>query len=551
MSPGTIYLCGSLHSVALYDMTKGSDLYPAVLKINLGSTEASTPVNRFTPEQDESNFIQFLVNIYPSRKYPRHPGYGASVALKIKAPELYIRYKFVQELLNFMKSVEVTKMMRFLQHSKQQPAVVDPSPSTVASNDNNRPSFLYSVGGQYGTSSSFSMEPVQELESLTPPNSVNVSPLDQLKSSIISLIYSLHKSDIICDRTSHGTSISVKNNFELPHINIILNNLIINVPRNSQSKEYIQFEMGQFEFYNDHELLFGDMEDYKQATFIFNPKDDGNLKFITSDSMDCLTSSCYSTCSMTSECFNFFNQSSLTADNLHNSIDENHLFQIHLIGMKLISNIYDDQKESYYKQLLLGGINAAVDLYLDSTLEVNVNISEIVFLASEFQLSFMMNKLMENLKEKPVVYDSPDIQNITPKDQQRLKSSVPPTEPNSTLVSASGSKSEESNSMPPPVKLSQDRKSTLYVLGTQKPDTSAPDQNIYNLLNDVNININQNGVGLELLLSNGGYSIDTDGSDIHNSIGNTEVCVALYCLCLELSSVLLHGQVLMSCVSDQ
>lgn len=196
------HIVASLGDIALLDQTAGCGSYPEVVKILL---------------EENTSFLTADIMLVKNPLYTDVK--DTTIDVQMQTPVVTLRYRFIQELLQYLAHGEIAFVMKRLA-----------SPPEPKAEMNTETQLVESV-------------PSQTVDSLS---SLNVHKL--VMDAVENLFSSLVESSVIRE---------VENGFVLPHVNVSLKNLIMVVPSSSDSQECVKFELGHVIINNQEGQEYG------------------------------------------------------------------------------------------------------------------------------------------------------------------------------------------------------------------------------------------------------------------------------------------------------
>ena len=305
LTPAFISVSGNLQDVVVLDTSEGHGFHPSILSI--------------IHTEEQSSFISLSCILYSDVRYPKYPGYPAFIGCTMCAPSVCVRMRYVDELKHYFLAGPISEGIKLFEKSEKTPTAQ--------------------------SATRLQLETIMEEDDNDSTVSNDV-PTTTLGKSLRESIILLGKNYLILDKEKLQDV-----PFELPLIQVMINNFQVSVPVASDSQEMVTFEMGCFAMHNSKPRLLPDS----------NQLDRSSLK------------------------------STLNT------------LQISITRMRASTSLVTDSGIS--KLALLGGIDLTVVTSIANQIDVNAHITKMALTANEKQLAFAMRVIKENFAERAVVME--------------------------------------------------------------------------------------------------------------------------------------------------
>lgn len=337
VSPALIAVSGGLEDISVWDMSEGCGYHSPILSI--------------LRTEDQSAFIALSCTLYSDVRYPNYPGYPMAISGTICAPSVSIRMRYIDELKHYFLAGPIADGLALLSKESKEDEK------------------------ERGKTSTAPMVPLPKLETILesiddeedgkseaePTESTQAKPIS-LKDSIRESILLLGKNYLIMDQKKLEDV-----PFELPLINIVVNNFQISLPVASDSQEMATFEMGRFSVQNQALHRLPDSNEIDRSSV----KSTLNTVRIAITQMKAST---------------------------------------HIASASGVSSL-----------ALLGGIDLSVVAIIANQAEVNAQITKMALTMNERQLTLFAHIMNGNFKETAVVMED----EIAPKEKKAKKEEEP------------------------------------------------------------------------------------------------------------------------------
>ena len=341
VSPALVAVSGGLEDISVWDMSEGCGYHSPILSI--------------LRTEDQSAFIALSCTLYSDVRYPKYPGYPMAISGTICAPSVSIRMRYIDELKHYFLAGPIADGLALLnKKSKEDEKEQEKTSSAPMVPLPKLETILESIDDEEDAKSK--AEPTESTQVKT------VSLKDSIRESILLL----GKNYLIMDQKKLEDV-----PFELPLINIVVNNFQISLPVASDSQEMATFEMGRFSVQNQALHRLPDSNEVDRSSV----KSTLNTVRIAITQMKAST---------------------------------------HIASASGVSSL-----------ALLGGIDLSVVAIIANQAEVNAQITKMALTMNERQLTLFAHIMNGNFKETAVVMED----EIAPKEKKDKKEEEEPKRP--------------------------------------------------------------------------------------------------------------------------
>lgn len=219
VSPALIAVSGGLEDINVWDMSEGCGYHSSILSI--------------LRTKEQTSFIALSCTLYSDVRYPNYPGYPVAISCTICAPSVSIRMRYIDELKHYFLAGPIADGLALLSSSskkKEEEDAKNPAPMVPL------PKLETIIEA---------IDDEETLEAEAETEEPSAEKTISLKDSIRESILLLGKNYLIMDQKKLEDV-----PFELPLINVVINNFQISLPVASDSQEMATFEMGRFTVQN-------------------------------------------------------------------------------------------------------------------------------------------------------------------------------------------------------------------------------------------------------------------------------------------------------------
>lgn len=342
VSPALVAVAGGLEDISVWDMSEGCGYHSPILSI--------------LRTEDQSAFIALSCTLYSDVRYPSYPGYPMAISGTICAPSVSIRMRYIDELKHYFLAGPIADGLALL------------SKKSKEENEASSASMVPMPKLETIEESIDDEEEEEDAKSRTEPTESTQAKTISLKDSIRESILLLGKNYLIMDQKKLEDV-----PFELPLINVVVNNFQISLPVASDSQEMATFEMGRFSVQNQALHRFPDS----------NQVDRSSVKSTLNTVRIAITQMKAST---------------------------------HIASASGVSSL-----------ALLGGIDLSVVAVIANQAEVNAQITKMALTMNERQLTLFAHIMNGNFKETAVVMEDEIVPKEKEKEKEAKRPSVSPT----------------------------------------------------------------------------------------------------------------------------
>lgn len=191
--PDRVQLRCSLVDVAIDDVSEGRGLYPSILCIDRTSEDAFVDMSGIDRTSEDA-FVDMSVTVNTRESSPSYPHYRVGVELMIHAPVLVLRYRIVDEVMNYFLAGPMHETILLLKQA------IEAKKRRLSEQVTHSPSLFK---GMYSSALQYGKEFLEKEE-----------------------------------------------NRQLPLLRLHVTNCEIRVPRSSTDEDYVAFELGQLDVWN-------------------------------------------------------------------------------------------------------------------------------------------------------------------------------------------------------------------------------------------------------------------------------------------------------------
>ena len=191
--PDRVQLRCSLMDVAIDDVSEGRGLYPSILCIDRTSEDAFVDMSGIDRTSEDA-FVDMSVTVNTRESSPSYPHYRVGVELMIHAPVLVLRYRIVDEVMNYFLAGPMHETILLLKQA------IEAKKRRLSEQVTHSPSLFK---GMYSSALQYGKEFLEKEE-----------------------------------------------NRQLPLLRLHVTNCEIRVPRSSTDEDYAAFELGQLDVWN-------------------------------------------------------------------------------------------------------------------------------------------------------------------------------------------------------------------------------------------------------------------------------------------------------------
>lgn len=191
--PDRVQLRCSLVDVAIDDVSEGRGLYPSILCIDRTSEDAFVDMSGIDRTSEDA-FVDMSVTVNTRESSPSYPHYRVGVELMIHAPVLVLRYRIVDEVMNYFLAGPMHETILLLKQA------IEAKKRRLSEQVTHSPSLFK---GMYSSALQYGKEFLEKEE-----------------------------------------------NRQLPLLRLHVTNCEIRVPRSSTDEDYAAFELGQLDVWN-------------------------------------------------------------------------------------------------------------------------------------------------------------------------------------------------------------------------------------------------------------------------------------------------------------
>ena len=478
MAPKGLSASGYINDFFVEDKSASHGLYPYILRVLKNDVD--------------DRFMSFDVVMFNNEKYPLYPGYSMDANVDIKSPEVIFRFIYVNQILQYIQEGPLNDMLGLMSSS---------TPEAPAE----------------------ALEVIEEVDE-DEEEEIPLSDSEEEEKEVPMTADGF----VIPQRPEEEKEVPSEPPFVLPLIHVVLENVILTVPRNSNSQELIHFELGTITIENSAPTLpqsrkltdDDDSDSFSDASF----SDVMDSDFSSEEEEEDTTYINPLTLAVTPRTTNI---SKLMKDSLTplNSL------MINLEGMRLTSSLNAqterDAEPVLLNQAIMGGVDMHLAVRIDQSYDVALFITKIAFAISEKQVQLILAILAENMTEKVEKNsnvidnsDAPVAENVATED---LKNVVVSDDLKDQLYTGFNSILEESEDVE--IEESSEPAASQPAVEAKKQKKQKEEPVAESAPMKVNVNFTLEGMCLELLYKYGGYPEDKKGTEMFSEMGNQSVCV--------------------------
>ncbi|KAK8803487.1 hypothetical protein WA158_001181 [Blastocystis sp. Blastoise] len=334
LCPALLSIDGYLNTLSILDKSP-SAIDNSIIFISSKNLEQVHSINDNNTNTN-SHFMYFKFGMYMDTRYPKHPNYNMDIFLTIAAPIFNFRMKYVNEFINYITYGPIANGLLLLTKNKTNSNTTS---STTKQNTIDIQEIdledAQSITSIVSSSSSIS----QNVKSVISTTSKTIGS-SLLKSATVLASSYIENPFIIKDKEKTKEICP----YQIPKVHIQIDNIILSVPRNTKSQEYIQFQFGQFSVDNTIPTLeYTDHYNYNQI-------------------------------------------------------------QVLLKGLKLTSSIYNEEKKAIINNSIIPGIDLQIPVIISTVIKSSILITDIVLTINEAQIAFFVSLLNDNMSEEPEMF---------------------------------------------------------------------------------------------------------------------------------------------------
>ena len=301
--PGYVLCHCSLDSIHILDSDPNNNVIFDVSKEQYGINPK---------RQDSSSFFSFYLQLFNDPLYPKHPDYNMDLSLHMSTPVFCLKMKYIQEFLFFLQKGPLAEGIELLKSLHPPELSAPPIPSFEEDEI---------LSSYHENMKAMSTHIVENVKSI-----VNV----YVKNPFKNLQPTIQEEESQCP-------------FEIPRIDIQLNDIVIYMQKPKDVYNYIRFDFGT--------LTVNNYEPY------------------------------------------------LTDPHTHYSYN---YLQVKMNGYKLIT--CQTIRQQSYQQSILSGVMMNIPILISKSFKADVYINDMIITMNEKQLEFVIQTINENMNEKPVYF---------------------------------------------------------------------------------------------------------------------------------------------------